>query len=126
MLKDSHVFSGFSSNDIPKAKEFYGKTLGLDVTEDNGMLTLKLAGGSNVLIYPKADHQPASYTTLNFEVSDVDAAVEELTRAGVSFEHYDDPAGPTTDGKGIMRDAGPPIAWFKDPAGNFLSVLQGD
>lgn len=124
MLKDSHVFSGFSSNDIPKAKEFYSQTLGLDVTEENGMLTLKLAGGSNVLIYPKADHTPATYTTLNFEVSDLEAAVEELTRAGVSFEHYDDPEGPTTDARGIFRDEGPPIAWFKDPAGNILSVIQ--
>ncbi len=124
MLKDSHVFSGFSSNDIPKAKEFYGKTLGLDVTEDNGMLTLKLAGGSNVLIYPKADHQPASYTTLNFEVSDVEAAVDELTAAGIVFERYDGTNGPATDTKGIMRGGGPLVAWFKDPAGNILSVIQ--
>lgn len=124
MLKDSHVFSGFSSSDIPKAKEFYSQMLGLDVTEENGMLTLKLAGGSNVLIYPKDDHQPATYTTLNFEVSDVEAAVDALTRAGVSFEHYDNADGPSTDAKGIFRDQGPPIAWFKDPAGNILSVIQ--
>ena len=124
MLKDSKSFSGFSSNDIAKAKEFYGSTLGLDVSEGDGMLTLKLAGGQSVLIYPKDDHQPATYTTLNFEVSDVEAAVDELSRAGVAFEHYDGTNGPGTDAKGIMRGGGPLIAWFKDPAGNILSVIQ--
>ncbi|MBA3851355.1 MAG: VOC family protein [Chloroflexi bacterium] len=126
MLKDSRAFSGFSSNDIARAKEFYGGNLGLDVAEENGMLTLHLAGGQSVLIYPKDDHQPATYTTLNFQVSDVEAAVDELSRAGVTFEHYDGTDGPGTDAKGIMRGGGPLIAWFKDPAGNILSLIQMD
>ena len=122
MFGDSHAFSGFSTGDIPKAKEFYGKTLGLKVTEENGMLTLHLAGGGSVLIYPKDDHAPASFTVLNFPVDNVDQAVDDLTRAGVSFERYD---GFDQDERGIMRDNGPSIAWFKDPAGNILAVLQG-
>ncbi len=126
MLKDSRTFSGFSTNDIAKAREFYGGTLGLDVSEENGMLTLHLAGGQNVLIYPKDDHQPATYTTLNFQVSDVEAAVDELGQAGVAFEHYDGTDGPGTDAKGIFRGMGPLIAWFKDPAGNILSIIQMD
>ncbi|MBA2275934.1 MAG: VOC family protein [Chloroflexi bacterium] len=126
MLKDSRTFSGFSSNDIAKAREFYSSTLGLDVSEEDGMLTLKLAGGQSVMIYPKDDHQPATYTTLNFEVADVEAAVDELSQAGVAFEHYNGTDGPRTDGKGIMRGGGPLIAWFKDPAGNILSVIQTD
>lgn len=124
MLKDSRAFSGFSSNDIARAREFYGGTLGLDVSEENGMLTLHLAGDQSVLIYPKDDHQPATYTTLNFQVPDVEAAVEELGRAGVAFEHYDGSNGPATDAKGIFRGMGPLIAWFKDPAGNILSLIQ--
>ncbi|MCA1570544.1 MAG: VOC family protein [Chloroflexi bacterium] len=124
MLKDSQAFSGFSSNDIPKAKEFYSQTLGVDVGEENGMLTLTLGGGHNVLIYPKDDHQPATYTTLNFPVEDIDAAVDELTDRGVVFERYGEDAG--QDERGISRGYGPPIAWFKDPAGNILSVIQLD
>ena len=123
MFKDSHAFSGFSTNDIAKAKEFYGKTLGLQVTEDAGMgmLTLHLAGGGNVLIYPKDNHEPATFTVLNFEVSDIDAAVDDLAAKGVAFEHYE---GAGQDAKGIARQYPPPIAWFKDPAGNIVSVLE--
>jgi catechol 2,3-dioxygenase-like lactoylglutathione lyase family enzyme len=122
MLKDSHAFSGFSSNDIPKAMEFYANTLGLEVTEQNGMLTLNLAGGGKVLIYPKDDHEPASFTVLNFPVKDIDAAVDGLTKAGVEFERYE---GAGQDERGIAREYPPPIAWFKDPAGNILAVLEG-
>ena len=127
MFKDSHAFSGFSTNDIAKAKEFYGKTLGLEVTEDEGMgmLTLHLAGGGNVLIYPKDNHEPATFTVLNFPVSDITGAVDALTKAGVTFERYE---GMPQDERGIVRgpaESGPPIAWFKDPAGNVLSVLEG-
>jgi len=122
MLTDSHAFSGFSSDDILKAKEFYGGTLGLEVEEQDGMLTLKLGGGANVIVYPKDNHEPATYTMLNFPVKDIDAAVDELTRSGVEFERYGE--GLDQDERGIMRGSGPPIAWFKDPAGNILSVLQ--
>jgi catechol 2,3-dioxygenase-like lactoylglutathione lyase family enzyme len=121
MLTDSHAFSGFSANDIPKAKEFYSRTLGLKVSEENGMLTLQLPDGGRVLIYPKENHEPASFTVLNFPVSNVDAAVDELTGAGVEFEHYE---GFHQDEKGIQRDQGSAIAWFKDPAGNILAVIQ--
>jgi catechol 2,3-dioxygenase-like lactoylglutathione lyase family enzyme len=121
MLRDSHAFSGFSSDDIARAKEFYGQTLGLEVTEENGMLNLHLAGGGSVLIYPKPDHQPASFTVLNFPVPDVDQAVDDLTTAGVRFERYE---GASQDERGVSRGGGPSIAWFKDPAGNILSVLQ--
>jgi catechol 2,3-dioxygenase-like lactoylglutathione lyase family enzyme len=124
MLKDSKAFSGFSANDIPKAKEFYAGTLGLDVSESHGILTLRLAGGSNVIIYPKPNHVPATFTVLNFPVDDVDLAVDELTKRGVQFEHYDLP-GIKTDEKGIRRGGnGPTVAWFKDPAGNILSVIE--
>jgi predicted enzyme related to lactoylglutathione lyase len=123
MLGDSKAFSGFSANDIEKAKEFYGRTLGLKVSETNGLLTLHLAGGSNVLIYPKPNHTPATFTVLNFPVDDVDQAVDELTKRGVRFEIYDLP-DLKTDKKGIMRGNGPTIAWFKDPAGNILSVIE--
>ena len=124
MLTDSHAFSGFSSDDIPKAKEFYGGTLGLEVEEQDGMLTLKLGGGANVIVYPKDNHEPATYTMLNFPVKDIDAAVDELTRSGVEFERYGESFD--QDERGIMRGSGPPIAWFNDPAGNILSVLQLD
>ena len=122
MFKNSHAFSGFSSNDIPKAKEFFGQTLGVEVTEENGMLTLHLAGGGNVLIYPKDNHEPATFTVLNFPVDDIDQAVDKLTNAGIAFERYE---GMDQDERGIMRGNGPAIAWFKDPAGNILSVLEG-
>jgi catechol 2,3-dioxygenase-like lactoylglutathione lyase family enzyme len=122
MFKNSHAFSGFSSNDLAKSKEFFGGTLGVEVTEENGMLTLHLAGGGNVLIYPKDNHEPATFTVLNFPVDDIDTAVDKLTEAGITFERYD---GMGQDQRGIMRDNGPAIAWFKDPAGNILSVLEG-
>lgn len=122
MFRDSHAFSGFSSDDISKTKAFYAQTLGLEVTEENGMLTLHLAGGGTVLIYPKDNHEPASFTVLNFPVADIDQAVDRLTKAGIQFERYE---GTNQDELGIAREYGPPIAWFKDPAGNVLSVLQG-
>jgi predicted enzyme related to lactoylglutathione lyase len=122
MFRDTHAFSGFSTNDIAKAKEFYGQTLGVEVTEENDMLTLRLAGGGRVLIYPKENHEPASFTVLNFPVADVNAAVDRLTAAGVQFERYE---GFGQDERGIMRDQGSPIAWLKDPAGNVLAVLEG-
>jgi catechol 2,3-dioxygenase-like lactoylglutathione lyase family enzyme len=122
MLKNSNAFSGFSVGDIPKAKEFYAETLDLDVSESDGVLTLRLAGGNNVIIYPKPNHVPATFTVLNFPVEDVGYAVEELKKRGVRFEHYDLP-NLKTDEKGIMRGDGPTIAWFKDPAGNILSVI---
>jgi predicted enzyme related to lactoylglutathione lyase len=122
MFKDTKAFSGFSVNDIPTAKQFYSQTLGLTVTEENGMLTLHMAGGNNVLIYPKPNHVPATYTMLNFPVSDIDKAVDDLIKSGVKFEHYD---GMDADAKGIVRgNGGPPIAWFTDPAGNIISVLE--
>jgi catechol 2,3-dioxygenase-like lactoylglutathione lyase family enzyme len=123
MLKHSKAFSGFSAGDIQTAKKFYSETLGLDVAESHGLLTLPLAGGNNVLIYPKPNHVPATFTVLNFPVKDVDLAVDELTKLGVRFEIYDLP-DLKTDKKGIMRGNGPTIAWFKDPAGNILSVIE--
>ena len=123
MLGDSKAFSGFSANDIKKAKEFYGRTLGLKVSESNGSLTLHLAGANNVLIYPKPNHTPATFTVLNFPVSDVDQAADELTKRGVRFEIYD-LSDIKTNKKRIMRGNGPTIAWFKDPAGNILSVIE--
>ena len=124
MLNDSHAFSGFSTDDIPAAKEFYAKTLGLDVTEENGMLNLKFPNGHTVLIYPKGDdHQAATFTVLNFPVDDIDADVDRLVAAGVAFERYGGDF--KQDERGIARDDdGPPIAWFTDPAGNILSVLE--
>lgn len=122
MVKDSHAFSGFSSNDIPAARAFYADTLGLDVTEDNGMLNLRFAGGGRGIVYPKPNHEPATFTVLNFPVDDIEATVDRLVAAGVVFERYE---GMEQDGRGIARDPqGPAIAWFKDPAGNILSVLQ--
>lgn len=124
MLKASQAFSGFSTNDIGKAKEFYGRTLGLEVSEEHGMLNLHLGGGANVLIYPKANHSPATFTVLNFPVDDVDKTVDEIGKRGVRFEIYNEPSF-KTDAKGISRgNGGPTIAWFKDPAGNILSVLD--
>jgi predicted enzyme related to lactoylglutathione lyase len=124
MFKDTHAFSGFSVNDIPRAKQFYGETLGLNVSEEYGMLQLQLATGATVLVYPKENHEPASFTILNFPVADVDEAVDRLTEAGVKFEHYEGEL--QTDEKGIMRGNGPTIAWFTDPAGNILSVLEDE
>jgi catechol 2,3-dioxygenase-like lactoylglutathione lyase family enzyme len=123
LFKEVPAFSGFSSNDIQKTKRFYGETLGLDVTEENGMLTLHIAGGTNILVYPKTNHTPANFTVLNFPVEDIEEAVDELTSRGVVFERYDVP-GLEAGKNGIYRGQGPPIAWFKDPAGNILSVLE--
>jgi len=125
MFSKSLAFSGFSVDDTAPAKEFYGGTLGLQVSEAHGMLTLHLAGGGTVLLYPKGpDHQPASFTVLNFPVVDIEATVDALAAAGIAFEHY---AGTPaeTDSKGIFRRGGPLIAWFKDPAGNVLSIIEG-
>ena len=123
MLGESKAFSGFAVRDVAAAKKFYAKTLGLNVSEPRGLLTLHLAGGNNVLIYPKPNHVPATFTVLNFPVGDIDLAVDELKKRGVRFEIYDFP-GIKTDEKGIMRGNGPTIAWFKDPAGNILSVIE--
>jgi catechol 2,3-dioxygenase-like lactoylglutathione lyase family enzyme len=123
MLKDAQAFSGFSVDDIPAAREFYGTTLGLEVSDVEDMLDIALGTGAHVLIYPKPNHEPSTYTVLNFPVDDVDAAVDDLTSRGVAFERYNVP-DLTTDEKGIYRGQGPTIAWFRDPAGNILSVLE--
>lgn len=122
MLTDSHAFSGFSADDIESCRAFYADTLGIHVTDDNGMLSLRLGGGSAVLIYPKDTHQPATYTGLNVPVADIEATVDGLVERGVTFIRYE---GTDQDERGIARDGyGPPIAWFADPAGNILSVLE--
>ncbi|MFY9529042.1 MAG: VOC family protein [Candidatus Acidiferrales bacterium] len=123
MLEKSKAFSGFSANDIQRAKEFYGRALGLEVSESHGLLNLHLGGGTTVLIYPKPNHVPATFTVLNFPVDSVDKAVDELTKRGVRFQIYNEP-NLKTDERGIFRGGGPVIAWFKDPAGNILSVLE--
>lgn len=128
MLKESKAFSGFSVNDIDAAKDFYGETLGLQVDKNDemgGMLTIHINGNSNnILVYPKPNHQPATYTILNFPVKDVEATVKELTARGVKFEIYDSEYL-KTDEHGVSKgNGGPTIAWFKDPAGNFLSVIE--
>ena len=122
MFRDTKAFSGFSVDDIGKAKEFYGQTLGLEISEAHGILTLKIAGGSRIVIYPKPNHAPATFTILNFPVDNIEKAVDGLTGRGVRFEHYE--GALNTDEKGIHRGEGPKIAWFKDPAGNILSVLE--
>jgi len=128
MFKPSSAFSGFSVGDLAKAKEFYCKVLGLKANDEVGGMRLLLPGGHTAWVYLKADHQPATFTILNFIVDDIDEAVDELTHRGVQFEHYE--AGLKTDAKGIARgkseNRGPNIAWFKDPAGNFLSVIEDD
>jgi catechol 2,3-dioxygenase-like lactoylglutathione lyase family enzyme len=124
MLNVSKAFSSFSVNDIQKAKEFYGKTLGLELASGpEGTLVLPLSGGAKALMYPKPNHQAASFTVLNFPVESVEKAVDELSKRGVRFEIYDEPQL-KTDARGISRGNGPTIAWFKDPAGNILSVLE--
>jgi catechol 2,3-dioxygenase-like lactoylglutathione lyase family enzyme len=123
MFKDTKAFSSFSVGDIQKAKEFYGQTLGLEVSETAEGLELRITGGSTIFIYPKANHAPATFTILNFPVDSVDEAVDELTKRGVRFEVYSEP-DLKTDKKGVFRGGGPTIAWFKDPAGNTLSVLE--
>ena len=126
MFKNTKAFSSFSINDVAAAKEFYGETLGLNVDKMSVGLSIKLSGGAEIFLYPKEDHEPATFTVLNFKVADLDKAVDDLTAKGVKFEQYVGETG--TDAKGIMRSTdpthGPSIAWFKDPAGNFLSVLQ--
>jgi predicted enzyme related to lactoylglutathione lyase len=120
MFDTSRAFSGFAVDDVASAKEFYGETLGVPLTEINGMLKLNLAPGKDILVYPKGDgYTPADYTILNFAVDDIDTAVDKLIAAGVTFERYDN-----VDEKGVFRLGGPLIAWFKDPAGNVLSVIQ--
>jgi catechol 2,3-dioxygenase-like lactoylglutathione lyase family enzyme len=123
VFKNSKVFSGFSVNDLQKAKEFYSKTLLFDVSEMDGFLNLHIGNDAKVLIYPKSNHIPATFTVLNLPVDNIEQAVDELTRRGVRFEIYNE-ADLKTDEKGICRDDGPNIAWFKDPAGNILSVLE--
>jgi catechol 2,3-dioxygenase-like lactoylglutathione lyase family enzyme len=121
MFKDTKAFSGFAVDDIDKAREFYGETLGLRTSDQYGLLFLHIAGDRDTLAYPKPDHTPANYTILNFPVDDIETAVDELAARGVQFERYE---GMPLDERGIMREGGPYIAWFKDPAGNVLSVLQ--
>lgn len=126
MFKPKIAFSGFSVNDLAQAKAFYAETLGLKVDSEGGELRLHLPGGGEIFVYPKDNHQPATFTILNFEVDNIDDAVDDLTNRGVQFERYE---GFPADEKGIVRglaqNQGPDIAWFKDPAGNILSVLQG-
>ena len=126
MFKPKTAFSGFSVTDLAVARKFYSETLGLKVEDDGVGMRLHLPGGGSIFAYPKRDHQPATFTILNFGVDDIDAAVDDLTRRGVTFERYDN--GPKQDEKGILRgraqNRGPDIAWFKDPAGNVLSVIQ--
>lgn len=126
MFKDTHAFFSFSVDDLQKAKHFYGETLGLEVSETKEGLGLKIAGGGDVFIYPKPNHEPATFTVLNFPVTDIEKAVDALSKLGVTFEHYEGEM--KTDEKGIFRgadgNAGPNIAWFKDPAGNILSVVE--
>jgi catechol 2,3-dioxygenase-like lactoylglutathione lyase family enzyme len=121
MFGDTKAFSGFAVDDLEQAGRFYGDTLGLKTSEDHGLLTLHIAGDRPTLVYPKPDHTPAAYTILNFPVDDIDKAVDELAARGVTFERYE---GFDQDEKGVSRDIGPYIAWFKDPAGNILAVLQ--
>jgi catechol 2,3-dioxygenase-like lactoylglutathione lyase family enzyme len=123
MLGESKAFSGFAVDDLEKAKAFYEDVLGLKTSEEHGLMTLHLAGDRPTLVYPKPDHEPATYTILNFPVEDIDAAVDALMERGVAFEIYEESG---QDEKGVMRQYGPPIAWFRDPAGNILSVLQLD
>ena len=124
MFADTKAYSGFAVDDVKKAREFYGETLGLKTSfldEENGLLTLHLAGNRDTLVYERPNHTPATYTILNFPVDDIDEAVDELGARGVTFERYE---GFEQDEKGVARGMGPPIAWFTDPAGNILSVLQ--
>jgi catechol 2,3-dioxygenase-like lactoylglutathione lyase family enzyme len=124
MFTNTKAFSGFSVNDIEKAKTFYQDVLGLNVSSENemGILTLHIIGGTDIIIYPKPNHTPATFTILNFPVDNIDKGVDELTSRGVKFLHYDGEM--KTDEKGIFRGGGPNIAWFEDPAGNVLSVIE--
>ena len=121
MLSQRPAFSSFSANDIGAERTFYADVLGLTVTEENGILMLYLAGGQRVAIYPKEDHRPATFTVLNFEVDDIDGVADDLTARGVTFERYE---GFGQDERGIAREYPPPIAWFTDPAGNIIAIIQ--
>ena len=123
-FKNTKAFSSFSVKDLNEAKRFYGQTLGLEVSESDEGLILQTKGGIDVFIYPKLDHTPATFTVLNFVVDDVDRAVDELTKMGVRFQIYGK-GELKTDDRGIFQGK-PKIAWFKDPAGNFLSILEND
>ena len=122
LFREAEAFSSFSVNDLQKAKEFYGQTLGLEVSETSEGLELH-AGDISVFLYPKPNHTPASFTVLNFQIDDIEEAVDELTKLGIKLEHYNEP-DLKTDQRGIYRGPGPKIAWFKDPAGNIVSVIQ--
>jgi catechol 2,3-dioxygenase-like lactoylglutathione lyase family enzyme len=121
MFQPNKVFSGFSAPDVEAERSFYSETLGIEVTEENGILQLHHPDGAETVVYPKADHLPATFTVLNFAVDDIDEAVADLSAKGVEFERYE---GMPQDERGVMLAGGPPIAWFKDPAGNILSVIQ--
>ena len=123
MFENTKAFSGFSVDDVPRAEQFYGEMLGVKVSRQDEMLTLHIAGDRDILVYPKPNHEPATFTILNFPVDDIEAAVDALTERGVEFERYEG-TELETDEKGIFRGGGPLIAWFKDPAGNVLSVLE--
>lgn len=125
IFKDAKCFSSFSVNNLDSAEEFYGQTLGLKVSKSEEGLELSLAGGNSVFLYPKPNHTPASFTVLNFPVKDIEEAIDELTTLGVRLEKYDLP-DLKTDSRGIMRGPGMQIAWFKDPAGNILSVIESE
>jgi predicted enzyme related to lactoylglutathione lyase len=125
MLGNTKAFSGFSVDDVETAKRFYGETLGVEVSENDAGLTLHIAGDHSVFIYPKDDHEPATFTILNFRVDDIEGTVAGLTERGVRFERYEG-TPIETDEQGIFRGGGPLIAWFKDPAGNVLSVIKAD
>lgn len=128
MFKDTPAFSGYSVNDLSAAKQFYTDTLGIEADQDWMGLTLKLASGNKIFVYQKDDHAPATFTVLNFIVEDIDTTIDELVGKGISFAQYDLGNGAKTDEKGVLRglsaNMGPDIAWFKDPAGNILSILQ--
>lgn len=124
MFEDTHAFSSFSVDDLPAATEFYGGVLGLEVSRDDDMniLILHIASGADIVVYPKGEnHQPATYTVLNFSVDDIEDTVDELTERGIRFEQYEGEL--ETDEKGIHR-GNPLMAWFRDPAGNILSVIE--
>jgi predicted enzyme related to lactoylglutathione lyase len=125
MFGNTKAFSGFAVDDIGKAKQFYSETLGLEVTEENDLLTLHIAGDRPILVYPKPDHTPATFTILNFPVEDIESTVDQLAARGVDFERYEG-TPIATDEKGIFRGGGPLIAWFTDPAGNVLSVVEAE
>lgn len=128
MLRDSKAFSGFSVGNLAQARKFYEEVLGLEVNQDEMGLRLKLAGGNTVFVYEKENHSPATFTILNFPVEDIDSALETLKNKGINFEQYDLGGGAKTDETGVLRglaaNMGPDIAWFKDPFGNILSILQ--